>query len=129
MASKRSDEAKEEQERSGKSTPEYKYVLENMEKLKRGIEADNYAKETLCTKFQEARWIDVNAKDISAKSLVTKALDMIERSPTEHETFFKMLNDTTGLQDILPNLKGIFSVSISLLGNLLLYLYSNTGRV
>ena len=109
MASKRSDEAKEQQEkRSGTSTREYKNVRESMEPLIRAIKADDEAKETLFTKFQAVSWIDVTVRDISAKSLVTKALDMIERSPTEHETFLKMLNDTTGLQDILPNLKGIF---------------------
>ena len=107
MASKGTDETKVEQEkRSGKSTREYKNVLDNMKALIRAIEADDHAKESLCTEFQMASWLDMNVKGIDGKELIKKALDVIEKSPSEHETFFQMLNDTTGLQNILPSLKG-----------------------
>ena len=109
MASKETDEANQEQEkRSGKSTPEYKNVLDSMEALERAIKADGHAKDSLCTKFKMESWIDVNVKneDIDGSNLITKVLITIEQSASEHETFWKMLNDTTGLQNILPTLKG-----------------------
>ena len=102
MASKKSDE--DQEKRSGTSTPEYEHVLEYMESLIRAIEADEHAKKTLCIKFEMARWIDVNFTDPTPKHLVRKALGMIERSVSNFEKFFKMLKETTGLQDILPSL-------------------------
>lgn len=102
MASKKSDE--DQGKRSGTSTPEYKHVLEYMESLIRAIEADEHTTKHLCIKFKMATWVDVNVTDPTAEYLLKKALGMIERSPSKYETFFKMLKETTGLQDILPSL-------------------------
>ena len=80
----------QQEERSGKSTPEYTAVRRRMETIIRALETDNEAKKTLCIKFKVDEWMDVIAKekDIPPADLVTKALNKIEKSPISNYKIF-----------------------------------------
>ena len=97
----------EQASRSGTQTAEYMKVKANMMKVIQTIEVTPTAVESLTTKFVEKEWLAAHAKGITANDLILLVLNRIKNDADEHELFIKMLNDITGLDQIVTLLNGM----------------------
>ena len=100
-------DSRERASRSGTQTAEYIKVNANKGRVIETITVTPKAVASLSTKFMEKKWLPNHAKDITEDKLITLALNRIENDADEHELFIKMLNDITGLDQIVTLLNGM----------------------
>ena len=100
--------SRQQAERKGRTTAEYKKVKENMKSFIDTIDSIPYGVKHLTTKFREAGWLALYAKDISADDLIIQALDRIKNDAAEHQVFLDMLRDIVGTDQIVAMLNGTY---------------------
>ena len=108
MASCSATSEREQAQKSGTETEEYKNVKQNMEKIKRAIDANPPALGALTRQFMTQEWLDaqLDSKGITSMKLIQLALNRIENDSSQHNQFIKMLKNITGLDHILSSLYG-----------------------
>ena len=94
-----------DQNTAGKSTQEYDTVCSNQSKIVMALKLTPSAKETLCSKFREKKWLDLSA-DPKEKDLVIQVLGRIKLDVNQFEVFIKMLHDIEGMDQIVQILEG-----------------------
>ena len=87
------------------SSPQYKMVLNNKGTIVEALKLTPGAREVLVTKFQEEEWLSIT-EDPTEEKLVNTVLGRIKRNPANLTTFIGMLNDVTGLDQIVETLEG-----------------------
>ena len=87
------------------SQPKFTAVLSNKDKIETALKATPGAIASLTTQFQMEKWIKFTEKP-SATGLVEAALGKIEIDENEMDAFIRMLNDVTGLSQIVKILQG-----------------------
>ena len=112
MASNRQNGSKtqlsrQQAQRKGRNTAEYKKVKENMDGFIKAIQSIPDAVSALTTKFMEAEWLPTHAREISANNLITQALNRIENDADEHQLFLSMIRGITGADQIVTMLNGM----------------------
>ena len=100
--------SKEQAQKSGTETEEYKNVNQNMEKIIKAINTNPGALGALTRQFMTHKWLDaqLDSKNITTMMLIQLALNRIENDASQYNQFIKMLNNITGLDHILSSLYG-----------------------
>lgn len=106
--------SKDQAKKKGKNTPEYKKVKENMNDFIDAIESIEGAVEKLQTMFMENGWLETNPNKISAKNLITQALNRISNDSREHVVFLQMLQKITGMDQMVERLTGMYYTPLCL---------------
>lgn len=99
--------SKDQEKKKGKNTAEYKKVKENMNDFIEAIESIG-AVDKLHTMFVESEWLETNPNVISAKNLITQALNRIDNDSTQHVVFLQMLQKITGMDQMVKKLTGMY---------------------
>jgi hypothetical protein len=99
--------SRQQAERKGRTTAEYKKVKENMDGFIKAIQSIPDAVSSLTTKFMEAEWLPTYARDITARNLITQALNRIENDADEHQVFLQMIRGITGTDQIMTMMNGM----------------------
>ena len=87
----------------GRDTPQYRAVLDNLDRLVRNIRGIPGAENHLQRQFREKEWIDITSQ-VNADGLTTLALTKIEMNAENYKVFIDMLNSVTGLQEIVARI-------------------------
>ena len=95
----------------GKDTREYRSVLSRLNSITESLKVNPSAKESLTQKYQERNWLDIVAKP-TEEELVTQALSRIKTDVKQYTVFIAMLEQTTGMNIIVDQLKGIYNIKI-----------------
>ena len=108
MASSSATSEREQAQKSGTETQEYKNVNQNMEVIKRAIDANPGVLGALTSQFMIHKWLDaqLDSNNITTMKLIQLALNRIENDSSQHNQFIKMLKNITGLDQILSSLNG-----------------------
>ena len=95
---------------TGRRTREYNSFWQNMVQIKGALVDDDAAKKILEIKFRDVGWMRSDSKTTNtAIDLVNKALNIIEKYPSQYEVMRKMMEDV-GLSCKLPNLDGKYTL-------------------
>ena len=87
------------------TSPQYKKVLNNKGTIEEALKLTPGATGVLVTKFQEKEWLSITESPTEEK-LVKTVLGRIRRNPADLNTFVEMLEDVTGLDQIVETLEG-----------------------
>lgn len=87
------------------TSPQYKKVLNNKGTIEEALKLTPGATDVLVTKFQEKEWLSITESPTEEK-LVKTVLGRIRRNPADLNTFVEMLEDVTGLDQIVETLEG-----------------------
>ena len=88
----------------GRDTPQYRAVLDNLDRLVRNIRGLPEAENHLQRQFREKEWIDITSQ-VNADELTSLALTKIEMNAENYKVFIDMLNSVTGLQEIVARIR------------------------
>ena len=104
-------------ERSGRNTPEYKKVKNNMENIVEALKATPSAKDKLSMKCKQNEWLSESVDPLE-EDLVRLVLERIRQRASQFTLFISMLRQITGMDQIADTLEltGIsFCVTCTLL--------------
>ena len=104
--------SRQQAERKGRTTAEYKKVKENMDGFIRTIQSIPHAVSFLTTKFMEAEWLPTHVREIAAYDLFMQALNRIENDADEHQVFLTMIRGITGTDQIVTMLNGMCHIHV-----------------
>ena len=93
------------------TSPQYKKVLNNKGTIVEALKLTPGATGVLVTKFQEKEWLSITESPTEEK-LVNTVLGRIKRNPANYTTFIDMVEDVTGLDQIVETLEGTTYVYI-----------------
>lgn len=83
---------------------EHNKVLRNMNNITSTLKLAPGATDKLREKYKQNEWIDIIANP-SEDQLVAIAVERIKQDPKQHDLFIAMLNDITGMDLIVKNIK------------------------
>ena len=89
-------------------TPEYNSVLSNLIIITKHLKVNEEAKESLILMYKQEKWLTITAKpeDMQENKLVNLALVMIESDTKHFDIFITMLENITGMDEVVKKLKG-----------------------
>ena len=94
---------------TGRRTREYNCFWQSMLQIKDALVDDDAARKILVVKFADAGWMQSDSKANTAIDLAKKALNVIEKYPSQYEVMRKMMEDV-GLSFTLPKLDGMYII-------------------
>ena len=88
---------------TGKKSPEYVTLRENLSKVVGAFDTVSGSKDELCLKYMERNWLHITASP-SKKDLVILALANTEADARKFYEFVKMLSEIRGMESTAKNL-------------------------
>ena len=91
--------------RSGKNTPEYQRVMNNLSSITEALQLNPHASQSVRQKFKEKGWLSIAANS-TEQELVALVLGRIELDASQYGEFIAILNDVPGMDLIVKKLYG-----------------------
>lgn len=98
---------------SGKDTPEYKSVKENLCDITDALQCNQPASKKLKQKFKEEGWLE-SYGELKDDEISTLVLNRIKSNVSQFEVFISMLKDIAGMDLVVSKLNGMILCVLSL---------------
>ena len=93
-----------EGKRGGKNTPEYKKMLNKMQRVIDALVVTPGAKQQLDVKCKEKSWFTISAS-VSEGELIEFVLERVNQNADQFDVFLSMLNKIDGMDQVVADLR------------------------